>query len=268
MRCTLRRFQAFLGLEFESTFRFPIIEGLICFLVFLQFSGATMVKPELGFRGSTDESLNITDIALQNSESIEARTTSLVAGAFNGVTLVLVFILPMLVAFTLALGFENGSFRTYFSYPINRSFLLISRMLILILVTGLAVTLSSLSAIYFLLPMVLQSESIFLLILGLWTFIILVTSGSTLISIISQRALSTAVVGIGVWYSLVVLLNFDEIPRLIRSIVNPLTAAIIPYVSGNTVVTYGDVILALLGTSIVGIVFLCISLVLFDHAEI
>lgn len=268
MGYTLKRFQAFLKLEFESTYRFPIIEGLICFLAFLQFSSIAMVDTRLGFMGSTDESLNITDIALQNSESIEAWTTSLITGAFNGALLVLVFILPMFVAFTLALGFENGIFRTYLSYPINRSFFLISRMLILIIVTGLTVTLSALSVIYLLLPMALQSESIVLLILGLWAFITLVTSVSTLISIISKKAISTAVVGIGLWYSVVVFLNFDEIPRLMRSIVNPITAAIIPYVSGNTAVTYGDAIVALLGTSIVAIIFICISLVFFDHTEI
>ncbi len=255
-----------LRLEIDSLYRFPIIEIFISFILFVTIQSLGMMSIELGSEVTTGSELNITEIMVQNSQTLEQWGTGLLSNTLNSLTVMLILIIPLFVTFIFAAGFEDGSHRTLLSYPVSRNQLLFLRVIVLFLLSVATVTLSFISAASIAFPIILELPLTYISMLSISLFIMLIISSSMVVAVVTRKTMITAIASLGIWYSILIVLSTEHIPTIIKATLIP-TLGILELAGESSVVLF-DILIYFCGSVFISIVLLAISVYIFHRVEI
>jgi ABC-type transport system involved in multi-copper enzyme maturation permease subunit len=261
--------RAIIELEVETSYRFPIVETVVAIIVFVGLVGAASYSNRaMTIALVPGQSWNGTEASHIYSSFLEQTSTSAYMFSLTSYAGILVFLIPFLVAFTTARGFEDGTLQTILSYPVSRSKLLLSRFVLTATIVGVPATLAPLTVVYGFIPGPKNIEAILMLAAALWAVVILMTSMTMLVSVVLRGTLVTALTGVVLWSAVAVLTFMPGFPALISGILNPMHI-VQRYMIGIPEGPFlTDVAIALAGCVIFGIVALVASLGLFSRAEV
>ncbi len=256
-------------LEINQSYSFPTVEAVVVVFLFIAFISTlgvfgagryVLLRPGPEWNGTA---------AIESFVEYRQTMTASVYG-FSALSFshVLTFVVPLLVAFTLAGRFEDGTLHTYLSYPVDRITFLAVKVSGMIVLLGMSATFSSLSVIFIFVPGNREVFSILLLSAALWAFIMLLTSVTTLISIISKKAEVTAIMGIALWYVIALVIVMPSIPDVIRNVLNPILLTNAFVSGGDMGLQAGEVFFGICGAVLIGVVALIASIITFEKAEI
>ena len=250
----LPRFSNWIRLELSTTYRFPVIEGIVALLLFVSLQVAlplAMNYSYLQFQpGSGWDGQEALDELKNDAQMISSYLPiiSVYAQLFS-------FLLPMLVAYSLSRGFEDGTFKTFLSYPISRVQLLGLKITLSCFVTCAATIFAFISATALVDPegqykAILLPTSLTLILLVL--FINLVTA---LMAVLSKNVVATSFAGLITCFGITAIgpLSYG-LPLITRGIFNPPFLIVQLYNGKNPTLTLFDVFIAsftMLGISLV-----------------
>ncbi|MBD3158016.1 MAG: hypothetical protein GF309_04445 [Candidatus Lokiarchaeota archaeon] len=189
--------------------------------------------------------------------------------------IILSFLLPLLVSFTLSKYFENGTFRTLLTFPIGR-------------VRYLAVKSGVLIALSFLFPLfttLLWINIWYLPFVGIEYFAIMsisalasvfvITSTSILISVVSRNSFATAIGGLSLWGGVFyvktnreLLENSPQIVHTIRRFLDPLGFANFTFYNWMSDFNFGDVLVSLGLSFGLSVMLLVVATIIFKNVEV
>lgn len=267
-------YRALLRFVFSTSLRFPIPEVLFSLFLFVScyqmlssvFFGIFLhIEPGPSWVGDSW----LEDLAIL----IETAPVSALAHMLPIIHYVLIFLLPMLIAFNLGGSHESGLLRSLLSIPITRRIYLLFTGGITILLTGLATSLGLIVARFISFPQPIDWGLVFLMMTSVWTYVLLVGSGSILLAIVLRSAQSSSFSSIGLWFLVMVVGLFTSLPLVIKGVLNPILITS-SYVTGSPYarlfgeIVFNDVIVSLMGATVVGIILLIIGLVVFERVEL
>lgn len=269
MRRTVRTLLAIYSLESDLSYSFPYVEGIVVVFLFIAFTSVLSVFGEgPGVLIRPGPAWNATQSVAFYEEYRNTMAASAYGVSALGFSYVLAFLVPLLVAFTLAGRFEDGTLHTYLSYPISRSSLLLVKTSMMIIVVGLSTTVSALSVVLFFSRNVAVDAAIILLLAALWSYIVLLTCATTLVGVISKNAGATAIVGVLLWYFLTIIVAMPLLPAIARDVLNPILAVTSSIGSGVPGLHIGEALIGIGGASLIGVLVLIASIIVFERSEI
>jgi ABC-type transport system involved in multi-copper enzyme maturation permease subunit len=265
--------KAIVRLVLSTTFRFPILEGLL--VIFSVVIGYLMLFSD--YYGMFFIIRNVpmwdgSELLEDLSFLVETVPTTTFASTLFSLSYLIMFLLPMLIAFDLGGGLESGFLRTLLSYPISRNTFLICIGGVAILLTGFASSLSLISLIL-LFPQPFDWFQVALHMCSLWSYVLLVGSSAVIISIIFRSARLAILGSIGFWFVILFLSLFSGVDLRLLGFLNPILMSV-SYTTGNPnahifgEIMFSDVILSLIGSILFGFGLFLASLVLFRRTEI
>jgi ABC-type transport system involved in multi-copper enzyme maturation permease subunit len=192
--------------------------------------------------------------------------------------MLILFLLPLLVAFTTARSFEDGFFRTLLSYPVRRWQLLIMRTLIPVVVIGTISTLCSLLFVILVVPTPLNLAAILWLVGFFWLGLLMVGTSVVFLAVLFKRMILAAIGGVSIWY-LILIISYDSgVPEILRWIASPVNLLgryiggdeiISQYIGlGSNVPVLMDVLQTAAVMGAISILLLVMSLLLFRRMEV
>jgi hypothetical protein len=261
-------------LDFRHVYRSPLIEILIVLFIYFSFNAVYnwmywTISFTVGF------GIETTEIFLPYINII---TTFEVAQALEQLWAMVVFIVPLLVAFTTARAFEDNSLRTILSYPVKRWQLLLMRTIVPTVIIGTCITLSVLLAVFLMVPAPWNIGACVLLFGAFWLALLMVVVSTVFLAVIMRRMIISALGGVAVWFSLLSVSYYISTPEILRWIGNPIIfiasyvyggapsnlLPIIPSGVPTTEAVFGFVVLI----SVVVVLLLSLSVWLFKKMEV
>jgi ABC-type transport system involved in multi-copper enzyme maturation permease subunit len=266
-------------LEAGNSYRYPLIEVITVFFLYLAFSAVYSLAMMQQLMDTTPGPMwngtSQVDFLLSYEGTV---STFVLSSAIEQAWLVLMFLIPILIAYTTARAFEDGSLRTLLSYPVRRSHLLLMRTLVSVLIIGALTNFSIFLALFLFLPAPLDLVSVLFLIGTFWLAILFITSSVVFFSVLVKRMIVAAMGGVALWYGLLTLGYMPDAPPILQSLANPIrmmTRYILGsrdtpwgFIIGGETPLIGDVYLTLTVMALAIIFFLATSLLLFRRAEI
>jgi hypothetical protein len=201
-------------LDFRHVYRSPLVEILIVLFLYISVNVARNVGNNsiyTGF-GETDNFLLFVDFV----------TNFVFSTALEQLWMTLLFVIPLLVAFTTARALEDGSFRTILSYPIKRWHLLVMRVIIPTVIVGTCATVSVFLAVFLMIPAPWHIGSLFLLLSIFWLALLMVCASIVFLAVLTKRMIVTALGGAAVWFSLASASYMTGTPEILKWIGNPI----------------------------------------------
>lgn len=266
-------------LEAGNSYRYPLIEVVTIFFIFLAFSAVYNLAMMPQWMDTAPGPMWNGTSQIDSLLSYESTmSTFVLSSALEQVWLVLMFLMPILIAYTTARAFEDGSLRTILSYPVRRSHLLLMRTLVSVLIIGALTNLSVFLALFLFLPSPFDLFSALSLIGIFWLAILFITSSVVFLSVLVKRMIVAIVGGVASWYGLLTLAYTPDAPSIIQALANPIrmmTRYILGdkdtpwrFMIGGETPLIGDIYLAITIMILAIIIFLATSVVLFRRAEI
>jgi len=267
-------------LEAGHSYRSPLVEYLTIFFLYISFSavyGMAMMTQSVDTRpGPMWNGTSQIEYLLSYESTV---STFVLSSALERLWMTLLFITPMLIAYTTARAFEDGSLRTLLSYPVKRSHLLLMRTLIPYLIIGTLSTVSILLGLFLLLPVPLSLSSTLFLVGTYWFANLLLTSSVVFISVLTKRMMVSAIGGVAAWYGLLTLSYMPQVPAMVTWISNPVRLVYqhllggigSPWrfiIGGGETPLIGDVLLTFAVMAFVIGLFLMSSILLFRRMEV
>jgi ABC-type transport system involved in multi-copper enzyme maturation permease subunit len=266
-------------LEAGNSYRYPLIEVITIFFLYLAFSAvyslAMMPQSMDTMPGPMWNGTSQVDFLLSYESTV---STFVLSSALEQAWLVLMFLMPILIAYTTARAFEDGSLRTLLSYPVRRSHLLLMRTLVSVLIIGGLTNFSIFLALFLFLPAPLGLVSVLSLIGTFWLAILFITSSVVFLSVLVKRMIVAAMGGVASWYGLLTLAYMPDASPIVQSLANPvrmMTRYILGnrntpwrFILGGETPLIGDVYLTLAIMVLAIIIFLATSMLLFRRTEI
>ncbi len=166
----------------------------------------------------------------------------------------LALVVPIVVSVSIAGSIEDGTLKTYLSYPIKRSELFGIKVLTAILVVSTATIIGGVIAFAVFIPPSVSISVLFLLIEAVVCYIVLLVAFGVMASIIFKRVSVAAVGGVGFWYIIQLLLTTGSLQLEFFQILNPLgmtASSIMGYENAIPLNTLPIFLLGSLGLSIV-----------------
>ena len=268
MKNPLRGLNTWVRLEIETSYPMILIYGtsaiLIYIVLILAFTpflrGFAFIIPFGHLSGNTE--------LLENFfANIETTSLQTAGASINGLIQVLIFLVPMLVAFSISKGFEDGTLRTFLSYPIGRTRILAIKAGFAIALVGVPVSLALLSTQLLLVPANTLSIDLLLLVLSFWLFILLIGSICTLLSVAFKRVSLASITGVGLGYAILVMTRSGlEGYESFFGVFNPIDITI-RFVFGYDTVAV-DPAFSYVFNVLLSLIAFTLSIVLFRRAEI
>ncbi len=266
----VRNLRASLEYEFETNYRFPVLEGIVAIIIMV--SVASALDLAVRYVNIIQTWPSDPDYATANMgflfSSVQAHSLQVFGLSAYRVTLFLAFLVPLLIAYNLARGFEEGTFQTLLTYPIPRMRLLLFKTLIPIGIIGLTTNLAILLTVLLTVPGQYSGLTLLALSLGFWAHVVLMVSVMTLISVFLKKTLPTALAGIGIWYGFSLVLATPDFPQAITSFINPIIVIMKKGLTENLSDLYSVAYSAIFSTMILGLVMLTISYFVLQYSEV
>jgi hypothetical protein len=191
VRGAVERIRSLVHIQLSTIYRFPVLELLIAFFFAISLNGVsaglhpdTLIPQEDPLVWGVSNSVGILSVTV------------------NQFTVILTFLTPMLVAFTIAKPFEDGSFRTLLSYPLTRFSLFSVNTILPIVLLGCLVNISVVVAILLFSYSFIEVSAILLSIASVFLYSFILGTFSTAIAVISRSTAVTSIGSIGVWFTL------------------------------------------------------------------
>jgi ABC-type transport system involved in multi-copper enzyme maturation permease subunit len=269
MKKSVRTLLAVCSLESDLSYSFPYVEGIVViflFTAFISVFSAVAGGPYINIRPGL--AWNTTQSVATYEEYRNTMAASVYGVSALGFSYILAFLVPLLTTFTLTGHFEDGTLPTYLSYPISRSSLLLVKASMLIIVLGLSTTVSALSVVLFFSRGVPLDTTIILLLAALWSYVVLLTCVTTLVGVLSKNAGATAIVGVLLWYVITMIVATPLLPDIARGVLNPILAVAASVGSGAPGLHIGEALIGVGGASLIGLVALIVSVIVFERSEL
>ncbi|NHJ12814.1 MAG: hypothetical protein EAX95_04020 [Candidatus Thorarchaeota archaeon] len=269
MSSRVRKLWAVFAFDFEATLGYGFLEAVAAFMLYISVTltnnliaaGHLRVEipPNPPWSGVYED--YVTHIA---DAAIRVYCTST-----TGLASALAFVLPIVVMFSIAKGFEDGFLQTQLSYPIGRSKLLLTKVVSTVCIFGALSSISIHLAVSILSPGSLQIGSMFLVAGALWAFLVLVITSTTLLALAIKRPLFGTLVGVSLWLGIGVMGVLPDILQPLENVLNPLIP-VNEFVNSysTTTLLFGNLVLYVVGTIALALSLLMISVVYFNQLDV
>jgi len=265
-----RNIWAGLVFEIEATYGYNLLEaiaGFILFFCIVLVKNATWIK--LGIRIPSDPAWNAIEAYEFYVERIGESAVSVYSISALGISSIVAFVLPILVMFSIARGFEDGSLQTRLSYPIGRSRLLLTKVVAALGLFGSMTSVSMFLAVSIISPGTPRVDHVLLILGALWAFMLLVIASSTLIALLVKRQLVGVLIGVALWLGIGVMRVLPDIFVPLENLLNPMTPIYeffnFPWM---TDILFSDLVIYVIGTIALALSLLMICIVYFEKVEV
>lgn len=187
---------------------------------------------------------------------------------FAGIAHPLTLLVPIIAAIAIAGCMEDNTLKTMLSYPIRRRSYLSIKVIMAIIIPSIASIAGILISVFLFVPVGVSSIELLLLILATLTFIVLLVSFGTIMSIAFKRVSVSAVGGVGFWYVLYLLISLGSTREGILLILDPIrnTAASLGMMEGAS--SIGEIPFYLMGSLGLALAILFVAFMIFERTEI
>ncbi len=270
MKSKARNIWAGFVFEIEATYGYNFLEaiaGFILLFCIVIVKNATWIK--FGIRIPSDPAWNATESYENYVELIGESAVSVYSISSFGMISLVAFILPILVMFSIARGFEDGSLQTRLSYPIGRSRLLLTKVVAALGLFGSLTSISMFLAVTIISPGTPRVDHVLLILGALWAFMLLVIASSTLIALLVKRQLVGVLIGVAFWLGIGVMGVLPDIFTPLENLLNPMTP--ITYFFNTpwmTDVLFNELVVYVIGTIALALSLLMICIVYFEKVEV
>lgn len=260
-------------LEIDMSYPFPSIVGLLSLFI-IAASVSLQSLPDYGMEISLPIGWDTTVLPQELAAVIRIMTTRSATFSILNSFYILLFLVPLLIAFNLSLGFGNGQIRTLVSYPVGRMKLLLAKSGVVFILTTTAVTLGGIMSLVFFYPFTIDLVVLAQLLIPLWITVFLMTTSCVFIAVLSRSAPLTAVAGIGVWVGAFVMIPSQSLPSYVVYVIYPLLAAINCVAEDTGPIHYlwttsvNDVLLGCGAALVLSVLLLCLSALAFRRMEV
>jgi hypothetical protein len=263
----LSDFKALLRFEFSTSYRQPGLEFLVALiLLFSAFGVSSSAFQSLSVRFSPDFLVHYPDLFADFLSAVKRLgVVSLVAG-IKSVYYILVFLIPMFSAFTIASSIENGSLAALISYPVSRRSALLVRVLFPIVFLGASTFICSLIWVGIFLPGVIDLGFYLFAFVLTFTAIMFIFLINSLIAILSKRA-SVSVVG-GFVLGMVFLQLGYMSDTTLAGVLDPFTLLVSILTISNYELGFFDIIASMCIQVSLSIILLVVQLKIFNRMEV
>jgi ABC-type transport system involved in multi-copper enzyme maturation permease subunit len=269
------KFWRLFRLNFEGLYRFPSVASIVSLLFFIgsysvlysfYLNRGVYLAPGAEWWSSKEAIARVELIILERQALAYFNT-------FQDSLFALILLIPLLIAFNFAQGFNSGEIRTLLSYPTSRAKVLLTKSCTVICLVSITANVSSVLALAFFFPTLNHISLIMLLLLTQWIFSFLLGSVCTLVAVVSKSAPTTIVTGIGGWVAGFIIASHPESDNVIKGIFHPILQIIL-YSLGNVATLRGpevlqiEVITSIAVSVMLGVISLILSLVIFMYREV
>lgn len=260
---------ATIRLEYANSYRFPIIETiLIFFLVLSLWTTNSLLAQQWHISLYPSEGWDGTEWVAWLRDIRTAMAPTVYGNILNQLNILFYSIIPLLIGFTTAKAFEDGTIRVFLSYPIRRGAYMIAQFLLAIMIIGGGGFLAALGAMAVFVPFFPIGWSVLLLTVSFWTSLALITSSVMLIAVISGRSAVTAVGGIALWNILLLLATNPLFQIDFARILNPMQTSYDFVMGLDDALQYSDVLFSLGTAAFLIVIALIFIIVLFKQKEV
>jgi ABC-type transport system involved in multi-copper enzyme maturation permease subunit len=269
-------------LEAGQSYRYPLVEFLTIIVLYISFSAiypvAAMSRLMDTRPGPMWNGTSQIDAMLMYERTL---ATYVFSRALEQVWMALLFLAPVLLAYTTAKAFEDGSLRTILSYPVRRSHLLLMRSLLPVLLLGTVTTVSAFLALLLLVPAPLDLGALLSLTVTFWLALLLLTSSVVFLSVVTKRMVIAAIGGIALWFGLFTLSYMPDVPEIVSWVADPVHLMQQYFLGGEDSLWRfiigasesgppppGDILLMLSIVGLVSVLFLVVSVLIFRRLEV
>ena len=256
--------------EIEATYGYNFLEaiaGFILFFCIVLAKNATYSR--LGIRIPSDPAWNGTEAYENYIELIGEFAVSVYSISAFGLASVVAFVLPVLVMFSTARGFEDGSLQTRLSYPIGRSRLLLTKVVAALGLFGSLTSISMFLAVTIISPGTPRVDHVLLILGALWAFMLLVIASSTLIALLVKRQLVGVLIGVAFWLGIGVMGVLPDDFAPLENLLNPMPLITAFFSSPwTTDVLFSELVIYVIGTIALALSLLMICIVYFEKVEV
>ncbi len=261
-------------LEISMSYPFPSIIGFLSLFIFVA-SVSLQNLYDFGMKLYLPIGWDSIVMGEELATAIRTMTTrAAIVSILNSFYIVLLLV-PLLIAFNLALGFGNGQIRTLLSYPVGRRKLLLVKSGVVFTLITTAVTLGSIIGLVFFYPFSIDVVVLGQLLIPLWITVFLITTSCVFIAVLSKSAPVTAGGGIGLWVGAYMIIPTQSIPSFLVYILYPILAAINYVIPDQTspifslwTTSINDVLYGCGAALVLGVLLLYLSIMMFRRVEV
>lgn len=255
--------------EMESEFSFPAIAAIIgTFLVAGMYSALTHSFGNITISGPDIDRLELI------SNAIKDKGLSVIVTSAANFIFPLMVIVPLIVGFTFAGGYDTGLLRTLLSFPIKRSDLFLLKYVNIVFWVGIAAIIGCISSVFFFVPFFYGIGSAVVVLVSLWVHISLAIAIAFLFAVLSRNPLATSFGSLAVMFGSFFLVNWLNAPPLMKMILF-LPGVIGKYIGTGPIwvyvsieITFIDVILAVGMSCFLIIIILAVSYTIFNKSGV
>ncbi len=263
-------------LEINMSYPFPTIVGLLSLFIYIA-SVFLQGLPDYGMELYLPIGWDSITMSEELATAIQTMTIRVSVLSILNSFLVVLLLIPLLIAFNFALGFNNGQIRTLVSYPIGRGKLLLVKSGLVFLLIATTLTLGGIIGLVFFYPFSIDIVVLGQLLIPLWISVFLITASCIFIAVTSRNAPVTAVGGIGLWFGVFVMIPTQSVPSFLVYALYPILAAI-NYVTPGTPnpspISYlwstsmNEVLIGCGIALVLGILLMYLSIIVFRRLEV
>ncbi len=260
--------------ELDSSYRFPTIAVLVSiFLIVGAFSALTHLVWDTEIYSGTDDISgrvdHLTDVVLNMGLSV------LITSISNCVLLFIVLI-PLLIAFNFAQGYNSGLIRTLLTYPIERKNVILMKACTVVFLVASAASIGSIASVLFFVPVLTQLESMVLVLASIWVLALLMVSVSVLVAVISKSPLVTSFGSIATWFLAFIAVTHPDTPQMLKTTLFP-PFAVAEYTGIGPLwvitifgaeITYADTLVGMGMACLLAIILLGMSYIIFKRTGV
>ncbi|MHA1652626.1 MAG: ABC transporter permease subunit [Candidatus Thorarchaeota archaeon] len=266
----VREFIRLARFDTEVSYRSPVIELLVAIVVFV--AGAGALRATMGMTVSSRIQAipfyNATQTCEMFTQGVEMQLTMGLILALYNVWYTMVLLIPPIVAFTFARRFEDGTMRTFLSYPIDRRQLIVTKMIVLFLVVWIPGVIISVTWIYLPFLGIVDWAGIVLTIAVATVALMLLVTGTFAIAAVTRKSATTTVVAMMMWIVLLITFSSQGTIPPFMAIGNPMNLVLEFLMGGTNAPHLGDVILGLVVDAMLATLAGVVAIKAFDMAEV
>jgi ABC-type transport system involved in multi-copper enzyme maturation permease subunit len=257
-------------IELTFSYRIPLVESVIAIIAYVSAISVFIVAFQtLGMNVSPGDPLyNGTEMVLEYQQTVNTRATMSYVLALSNCWIFFTIFIPLFFAFTFARTFEDGTLRTFLTYPIDRTTLLVVKMVVSVAVVSVPTAVIPLLWITAFFPPETVVSHLGIVCVSMILSTTLIVATSLVLSVASKDGASTAVVGVLLWTGLSSLSSLPTMPPVVLMVASPIRM-VSNYVAGvYEGMLYSDLFLLLLGSLAVTVMFCIIAVGLFRRQDI
>lgn len=259
--------QSIVALDWEISFSFPTLEGFVAVFILLSVGicmTSQMFDPSISIRPG----FNGTERLEYFIELAENEASSTLIAIFTISGYILGLAIPMLMAFSLASGFESGLLETLLSYPIGRRTLLLTKVGITVILTSSLLVLTSVLSVGVFYLWLIPVVDLILLIVALLSTSLAITASAILLAVISKRVGITSAGCGSLWTGILFVTSNDTEYNALHGILNPLQI-VVKYLMGvGSSVGLPELFICFSGSILFGVGLIVLSILTFERVDI